>query len=33
MIDSVRREPHVNGCEKPTLDGRIDQRYRMVQVC
>ncbi|MGF6873025.1 hypothetical protein [Paraburkholderia sp. MM5477-R1] len=23
----------VNGCEKPTLDGGIDQRYRMVQVC
>jgi hypothetical protein len=23
----------VNGFEKPTLDGGVDQRYRMVQVC
>lgn len=36
-VDSTRalhcRPNGVNGFEKPTLDGGVDQRYRMVQVC
>ncbi|WP_262414932.1 ISNCY family transposase [Paraburkholderia sp. UCT2] len=31
--EAPRPKERVNGCEKPTLDGGIDQRYRMVQVC
>ncbi|MBB5411046.1 hypothetical protein HDG34_005003 [Paraburkholderia sp. HC6.4b] len=33
LVHTVAPRKAVNGCEKPTLDGGIDQRYRMVQVC